>query len=68
MTDEKRRDEGAEDVIEDLEAPAAAQSDVEGGRWICVAATEQRVCDNRVYGGSDPQVPVDPTVCGPSEF
>lgn len=31
MTDEERHDEGAEEGIEDLEAPADAQSDVAGG-------------------------------------
>ncbi len=32
MTEEERREEGAEEAIEDLEAPAAAQEDVAGGR------------------------------------
>ncbi len=32
MTDEQRREEGAEEAIEDLEAPAAAQKDVVGGK------------------------------------
>jgi hypothetical protein len=31
MTDEQREHEGAEEAIEDLEAPAAAQDDVAGG-------------------------------------
>lgn len=31
MTDEERRQEGAEEPIEDLEAPARAQQDVTGG-------------------------------------
>jgi hypothetical protein len=31
MMDEERRGEGAEEPIEDLEAPADAQSDVAGG-------------------------------------
>jgi hypothetical protein len=31
MTDEERRREGAEDEIEDLEAPARSQDDVMGG-------------------------------------
>jgi hypothetical protein len=31
MTDEQKRQEGAEEAIEDLEAPAAAQEDVAGG-------------------------------------
>jgi hypothetical protein len=34
MTDEQRSEEGAEEAIEDLEAPAAAQSDVAGGRIV----------------------------------
>jgi hypothetical protein len=32
MTDEEKRDEGAEEAIEDLEAPADAQGDVAGGK------------------------------------
>jgi hypothetical protein len=35
MTDEERRREGAEEPIEDLEAPAAAQGDVVGGGMAC---------------------------------
>lgn len=31
MTDEERSDEGGEEAVEDLEAPAAAQEDVAGG-------------------------------------
>jgi hypothetical protein len=31
MTDEERRKEGAEEPIEDLEAPAESQDDVAGG-------------------------------------
>jgi hypothetical protein len=31
MTDEERKEEGAEESIEDLEAPAGAQDDVAGG-------------------------------------
>jgi hypothetical protein len=31
MTDEERNDEGAEEEVEDLEAPAEAQEDVAGG-------------------------------------
>ena len=32
MTDEERKQEGAEEFVEDLEAPEKAQSDVAGGR------------------------------------
>jgi hypothetical protein len=32
MTDEERSEEGSEEPIEDLEAPAEAQEDVAGGR------------------------------------
>ena len=31
MTEEERSDEGGEEAVEDLEAPAAAQEDVAGG-------------------------------------
>lgn len=37
MTDEKRKDEGHEEQIEDLEAPAEAQDDVAGG--LCASPT-----------------------------
>ena len=37
MTDDERNDEGAEEAIEDLEAPADAQDDVVGG--MCTQAT-----------------------------
>jgi len=39
MTDEEREQELAEDTIEDLEAPAAAQGDVAGGRDQCATPT-----------------------------
>ncbi len=35
MTEEEREDEGAEEAIEDLEAPAQAQDDVAGGAGAC---------------------------------
>jgi len=35
MTDEEREREGAEERIEDLEAPAEAQEDVAGGGMAC---------------------------------
>jgi hypothetical protein len=31
MTEEERREEGAEEAVEDLDAPAEAQDDVAGG-------------------------------------
>jgi hypothetical protein len=34
MTDEEYQEEGAGEQIEDLEAPAEAQSDVAGGFWL----------------------------------
>jgi hypothetical protein len=36
MTDDERKEEGAEEAIEDLEAPAAAQEDVAGGARGCL--------------------------------
>ncbi len=38
MTEEEREDEGTEEAIEDLEAPAQAQDDVAGGAG-CVGPT-----------------------------
>jgi hypothetical protein len=38
MTEDERKEEGAEEAVEDLEAPAEAQDDVAGGRG-CVGAT-----------------------------
>jgi hypothetical protein len=39
MTDEEREQELAEETIEDLEAPAAAQGDVAGGKDQCATPT-----------------------------
>ena len=39
MTDDERKDELAEETIEDLEAPAAAQDDVAGGVTKCATPT-----------------------------
>jgi hypothetical protein len=40
MTPDEKKDEGAEEPIEDLEAPAEAQGDVEGGAGnICAQPT-----------------------------
>ncbi len=45
MTDDERSEEAAEELIEDLDAPAAAQDDVAGGRCLdntqreCIGAT-----------------------------
>jgi hypothetical protein len=36
VTEDERNDEAAEDVVEDLEAPAAAQEDVAGGKMGCI--------------------------------
>jgi hypothetical protein len=35
MTDEQRDEEASEEIIEDLEAPAAAQAGVGGGGAVC---------------------------------
>ena len=34
MTEEERKEEGAEELVEDLEAPAVGQGDVVGGRLV----------------------------------
>jgi hypothetical protein len=39
MTEEERNKEGADEAIEDLEAPAGSQDDVVGGRVICAKPT-----------------------------
>ena len=39
MTDEELKREAADEAIEDLEAPAAAQGDVVGGKVICAKPT-----------------------------
>jgi hypothetical protein len=38
MTDEERKEEGTDEAIEDLEAPADAQADVAGGE-VCAKPT-----------------------------
>jgi hypothetical protein len=40
MTDEEMRREGADEAIEDLDAPLAAQGDVVGGRVVCAKPTD----------------------------
>jgi hypothetical protein len=41
MTTDDQRDEGAEEQVEDLEAPAETQGDVAGGAGdVCAAPTE----------------------------
>ena len=49
MTDEQRNEEGAEEAIEDLDAPAAEQGDVAGGMCykpslICPKPTDFDAC------------------------
>ncbi len=51
MTDEERKEEGAEEAIEDLEAPAAAQEDVAGGKIQCKTPTCWDTCTNKSIGG-----------------
>jgi hypothetical protein len=56
MTDKDRKEEGAEEAIEDLEAPAAAQEDVAGGRGLpptmyCKRPTCMGTCSNATAGG-----------------
>jgi hypothetical protein len=53
MTDEERQREGAEEPIEDLEAPAEAQADVVGG----LGCTPSPTCGrpSAVCGQSAPQ-------------
>ena len=36
MTEDERKEEGSEDLVEDLEAPASAQEDVAGGKMGCI--------------------------------
>jgi hypothetical protein len=36
VTEDERRDEGSEEMVEDLEAPASAQKDVAGGKMGCI--------------------------------
>jgi hypothetical protein len=56
MTDEERKREGAEEEIEDLEAPAAAQEDVAGGGMAChpspTCGRPSAVCDPEGAPGS----------------
>ena len=56
MTDEEREREGAEERIEDLEAPADAQQDVAGGGMACHPAgtcgRPSAVCDPEGAPGS----------------
>ncbi|HEY1833681.1 MAG TPA: hypothetical protein VGG08_04530 [Solirubrobacteraceae bacterium] len=60
MTDEDNVEEGAEEAIEDLEAPAAAAGDVTGG--LCPAGTD--ACHLPTTGCSNPTCTVQ-TFCKP---
>ncbi len=51
MTDDQLREEGAEEEIEDLEAPAAAQSEVAGGRVIKCHLPTKANCQNPTCTG-----------------
>lgn len=44
MTDEERSGEGAEETVEDLEAPAATQEDVAGGAGTNCPGKPSMVC------------------------
>jgi hypothetical protein len=39
MTDDERKQEGLDEAIEDLEAPAVEQGDVAGGKELCASPT-----------------------------
>jgi hypothetical protein len=56
MTDDERNQEGGEETLEDLEAPAAAQDDVAGGQ----------ICGSRSCGNPS-LVCLDPT-CGSKTY
>jgi hypothetical protein len=55
MTDQEKNQEGAEESIEDLEAPAEAQGDVAGGKCSvtlqCRTPTCLGTCSNKTVGG-----------------
>jgi hypothetical protein len=55
MTDQEKNQEGAEESIEDLEAPAEAQGDVAGGKCAatmqCIRPTCIGTCSNATAGG-----------------
>ncbi len=62
MTDEERKEEGAEEAIEDLEAPAAAQDDVAGGLGPCKPTNACKAVNTLVHTCSTPtQLCVEPT-------
>jgi hypothetical protein len=55
MTDQEKNQEGAEESIEDLEAPAETQGDVAGGACSktmqCITPTCIGTCSNKTAGG-----------------
>ena len=62
MTDEERKEEGADEAIEDLEAPAAAQEDVAGGLGPCKPTNRCAPVNTVVHTCQDPtQLCADPT-------
>ncbi len=69
MTDEERQDEGAEEAIEDLEAPAAAQDDVAGGVIACNLPTKgcsNPTCTSQTWCKPGTHQGCDMPTCGAS--
>ena len=61
MTDEERNQEGAEEQIEDLEAPAEAQGDVAGGMGPCRPTNACNPVKTVVHCDKPTQICIDPT-------
>jgi hypothetical protein len=50
VTDEERKREGADEEIEDLEAPAADQDDVAGGAAAGCTCDRSHTCETKMTG------------------
>ena len=64
MTDDERTDEAAEEVVEDLEAPAAAQEDVAGGKMGCIPPSCVAQASDRITLCDLPTCTATKAACG----
>jgi hypothetical protein len=63
VTEHERKEEGSEEVIEDLEAPAAAQDDVAGGAMGCIPPSCIAKASDRITLCDEPTCTATKSAC-----
>jgi hypothetical protein len=63
MTEDERKAEGSEEVVEDLEAPAAAQDDVAGGKMGCIPPSCIAQASDRITLCDEPTCTATKSMC-----